>query len=611
MRREIKIYKALPLFLPLLMVLSCSSKQGSDVPSGSVLSTPTVEASAVGTDAVFKWNSIAGADYYRYRLTVDDDSTPRESTLKATSYTVAMSEGNTYTLQVKALPAAASGLKESEWSEAVSVKDSRGPQPGPTPGPSDLIEFPSGEQDGIIRAFPGAEGNGIATTGGRGGKVIHVTNLNDSGEGSLREAIKQSGARTIVFDVAGIIELNSRLEIKNGDVTIAGQTAPGGGICLKNYNFRINCSNVIVRFIRCRMGDEKKTEDDAMNCYGQSGYKNIIIDHCSISWSTDECATFYGVEDFTLQYCIISESLCNSVHDKGAHGYGGIWGGQNAAFHHNLLAHHKSRNPRFDHDFVSALKGPVHFVNNVVYNWGDNSAYGGESKPGTEPKKINMVCNYYKPGPASSKHPARLVNPTTNCKNCDANHPETVVPGKFFIKDNYMYGSELVTSDNWMGVEPDDASKKSSLKATAYQGEYKGVIQTAQDAFESVLRYSGASLSRDSIDARIAGSTAGEGGEVRSGTATCKGSKGSTGGIIDTQSDAGGWPEYTATADQIEKASKDSDGDGIPDYYETLLGLNPNYARDAKDKTLDPQKLYTNMESYLHYLVQDIVNQKH
>lgn len=486
------------------------------------------------------------------------------------------------------------------------------PAPDPPVVEPELVEFPAAEKDGVIRAFPGAEGGGINATGGRGGRVIHVTNLNDSGAGSFRDALSQSGPRTIVFNVAGLIELQSPLEIKLGDVTVAGQTAPGDGICLKNYNFRIKASNVIIRFIRCRMGDEKGTEDDAMNCYGKSGYKNIIIDHCSISWSTDECGTFYGVEDFTLQYCILSESLRNSVHDKGKHGYGGIWGGANAAFHHNLLAHHDSRNPRFDHDYVSALKGPVHFVNNVVYNWGDNSAYGGESATGTAAKQINMVGNYYKPGPASSKHPTRLVNPTTKCGNCNATSPTSVVPGKFHIKDNYMYGSQSVTSDNWLGVEPDDASKKASLKVESYQGEYKGTIQSAEAAFESVLRYAGASLSRDRIDTRIAGNSAGEGGEVRNKTATYNdGGNGSTGGLIDTQSAVGGWPQYTATANQIEKASVDSDADGIPDYYETLLGLNPKSAADAQAKTLDPQKLYTNLESYLHYLVQDIVNQKH
>ena len=616
MKREMNICRgSIAAALSLLAMLSCSRKE-ADTPSGGQLATPSVTASAVGTDAVFSWNKVENANHYRYRI-AEDDGTPAESTTRTTSFTRAMSVGSTYTFQVKAVPLAGSSDKESDWSETVSVTDTRepdpGPGPGPDPGPSSLIEFPASEQDGVIRAFPGAEGGGINATGGRGGKVIHVTNLNDSGPGSLRDAINQNGARTIVFDVAGIIELQSRLEIKRGDVTIAGQTAPGDGICLKNYNFRINASNVIIRFIRCRMGDEKKTEDDAMNCYGNSGYKNVIIDHCSISWSTDECGTFYGVEDFTLQYCIISESLRNSVHDKGKHGYGGIWGGQNAAFHHNLLAHHDSRNPRFDHDYVSELKGPVHFVNNVVYNWGGNSAYGGESKPGTEAKKINMVNNYYKPGPATGSHKARLVNPTTKCSNCDSSHPESVVPGLFYIDGNYMYGSDLVTSDNWMGVEPDDASKKSSLKSLAYQGEYKGAIQNAQDAFESVLKYSGACLSRDRIDVRIAGASGSEGagGEVREGKAECKGSNGSTGGLIDTQADAGGWPEYAATPEQLAIASTDSDADGIPDYYETLLGLNPNYSGDALTRGLDPQKLYTNLESYLHYIVQDIVNQKH
>ena len=598
-----------------LAVLSCSVQPSPETPDVA-LQTPVVKGVSEGTDAVFSWTGVENVNHYRYRLS-ENDIVLRESTTRVTSLRAAMSAGRTYSLQVKSVPTTGSGWKESEWSVAVSVKDSRpdpgpDPGPGPEPGPSDLIEFPEGERDGIIRAFPGAEACGMFTTGGRGGRVIHVTNLNDSGAGSLRDAIGQRGARTIVFDVAGTIALNSRLEIKNGDVTVAGQTAPGDGICLKDYNLRINASNVIIRFIRCRMGDEKKVEDDAMNCYGQSGYKNIIIDHCSISWSTDECGTFYGVEDFTLQYCILSESLRNSIHGKGKHGYGGIWGGQNAAFHHNLLAHHDSRNPRFDHDYVSSLKGPVHFVNNVVYNWGGNSAYGGESVPGSQAKRINMVANYYKPGPASS-HRARLVNPTTKCDNCDKTSPASVVPGKFYINGNYMYGSDAVTADNWSGVEPDDASKKASMKALSYQGEYKGVIQDAQEAFESVLKFSGACLSRDVIDIRIAGGAGlnGSGGEVRLGKAECKGSNGSTGGLIDTQTDAGGWPEYSATAQETAAASVDSDADGIPDYYELLLGLNPRDPGDASAKFLDPQRLYTNLESYLHYLVQGIVNRNH
>ena len=598
----------------IVALLSCMIACGGENTAGSGTETPLVLTAPDGisltevpgqTSLAFKWNAVTGAQSYSYRLlkgsTQDRSGDCAETSVRFDD----LVPGTSYKFDVQAV----AGTRRSTWSSRFEASTAAAEvTPGPVPEPEPIVGgdmydkflIPAAEEDGKVRAFPGAEGGGMYTTGGRDGKIYHVTNLDNSGEGSLRYGIERfERPCVIVFDVAGTIALESRLEIKKGDITIAGQTAPGDGICLKNYNFRINASNVIIRFIRGRMGDEKGTEDDAMNCYANSGLENIIVDHCSMSWSTDECGSFYGIKNFTLQYCILSESLRISVHDKGKHGYGGIWGGENASYHHNLIAHHDSRNPRFDHDYVSTLKGPIHFVNNVVYNWGANSGYGGESGPGTAAKQINMVYNYYKPGPASTPK-TRIVNPTTKCSNCNKTDQYNIVPGLFYVDGNFMYGSEAVTADNWQGVDPDDKTLKDKVKAASYMGSHTGTVHSPADALTSVLAYSGASLSRDRVDTRVTG-------EVRNGNYTYKGSNGSTNGLIDTQSDVGGWPTLTASSEQTAIAATDSDKDGIPDYYETMFGLDKTNPADAAAKTLDKNGRYSNLEMYLHWLVKDIV----
>ena len=435
-------------------------------------------------------------------------------------------------------------------------------------------------------AFSEAQGGGKYATGGRGGVVLHVTSLSDDPQdpGSLRHAINVGGARTIVFDVAGTIQLSSTLNISNGSLTIAGQSAPGDGICIAGYPVVVKASNVIIRFMRFRMGDEHNVEGDALTIVGR---KNIMIDHCSFSWSTDECVSCYGNTDFTLQYCFITESLRNSVHGKGRHGYGGIWGGTNATFHHNLLAHHDSRNPRFDHYYVNqTCFGPIDYVNNVVYNWGGNSTYGGEGVK--QARQINMVNNYYKPGPATSKK-TRLLDPTVSCDYCAKQG--TVVPAKFYLQGNYMYGSEQVTADNWQG----STVQTDAVKALARWTEGLTMLtaeESAEQALETVLAKAGCSLHRDAIDVRIAE-------EVRNGSATCKGSNGSTGGLIDTQADAGSWPDL-----QAGEAQKDTDRDGIPDAWEEAHGLNPLSNADGKAETLVSG--YSNLDVYLNEIVKHL-----
>ena len=589
------------------LLASCGGDKPGPEPEKPVPSTPTglVVHSATENGLSFQWESAQHATSYDWELQQGGAKVQGAVTKNRNVILTGLTKATDYRFGVKAVNE--NGSSSMSWIDARTAGTVDPPKP-PTPEGMAYEEFgiPAQEEDGLARAFPGAEGGGMWVTGGRGGKVIHVKNLNDKGDGSLRAALEKEGVRTIVFDVAGIIELQSPLKVQNGNVTIAGQTAPGDGICLKNFNFRIHASNVIVRFIRCRMGDEKKTEDDAMNLYtGENDLRDVIIDHCSLSWSTDECGTFYGMTNFTLQWCILSESLRNSVHGKGKHGYGGIWGGSNATYHHNLLAHHDSRNPRLDHDYVSTLKSPVNLVNNVIYNWGDNSTYGGESaNDNNDYKKYNVINNYYKPGPATAAGKVRFIDPWTKaCDNCTKKTGSTtIVPGQYYKDGNVMHGDETKTGDNWKGTTASDeviANIKAAAPFAWEEKESKISLHKADLAFTQVLAYAGASLKKDAVDKRV-------GNETKNGNYTYKGSNGSTNGFIDTQADVGGWPAYTATADELAKTT-DTDGDGIPDWFEDKAGLDKASDADGKAKTLDKNGRYTNLEMYLHYLVKDIV----
>jgi hypothetical protein len=384
-------------------------------------------------------------------------------------------------------------------------------------------------------AFPGAEGGGRYTCGGRGGRVIYVTNLNDSGPGSLRHAIVQQGPRTVVFAVDGTIELQSNLVV----------------------------NNVIVRYIRARLGDIHQIEDDAM---GAMNVKNLIIDHCSASWSVDECLSVYKSENITVQWCMVTHSLAQSAHSKGAHGFGGIWGGSNASFHHNLIAHHTSRNPRFASDGF----GPVDFRNNVVYNWGFKSAYGGGRNG-----RINFVSNYYKPGPATQAN-----------KRATFYDPAEDQTTSLFMNNNTMEGNDSVTNNNWLGVGFVHIKKEIAAFDTAPINE-----EHPQVAFEKVIKYAGCSLHRDAYDERIAN-------EVRSGTIDdgyfLRKEKL---GIIDSQEEVGGWPALKSGTPPA-----DSDSDGIPNWWEEQNKLNPQNGADGNEYTFS--KNYTNLEVYLHSILE-------
>jgi hypothetical protein len=437
-------------------------------------------------------------------------------------------------------------------------------------------------------SFPGAEGFGKYTTGGRGGKVFIVTNLNDDGEGSFRKAVTAKGPRIVVFAISGTIHLASPLSIKS-DITVAGQTAPGDGICLADFPVILGGDNIIVRFLRFRMGDKNQkggmvNGNGGDDSFGGTHRKNIIIDHCSMSWSTDEVFSVYGGDSTTLQWNLVSEPLNYSYHfetgdkDYEHHGYGAIWGGRHSSFHHNLFAHCNSRTPRFD-GIRNIPEENCDYRNNVIYDWGHNNVYAGEGG------NYNIVNNYYKYGPSTSESVRyRIANPW--------NKPPSIAFGKWYVDGNYVDGNNRITADNWLGIafEKGADSDITIAKLEKPLPVIPITIQPATDAYESVLKNAGAVFpKRDTLDERIINDV-----------------KNRTGRLIDVQ---GGYPhgttyELTINAWPVLKslpAPKDSDADGMPDEWEKKNGLNSNDASDAAGFKLD--RFYTNIEVYINSLV--------
>ena len=505
--------------------------------------------------------------------------------------------------------------------------------------------------DAAAPAFPGAEGHGRFTTGGRGGKIVHVTNLNDSGEGSLRWAMAQSGPKTIVFDVSGYIDLKSQLDVTS-NTTIAGQTAPEGGITLRYYTLYFGkCDNVIVRFIRSRRSQVKDVNDGADATWGRRR-KNIIIDHCSFSWSIDEVASFYDNRNFTMQWCTIGEGLANPGHSKGAHSYGGIWGGKEASFHHNYLTHIQNRAPRFNgaryewdgwdktkyENTVDAER--VDFRNNVLYNWGNgNGCYGG---PGGG--YINIVNNYYQAGPGT-KNKTRVTEVSVGSSGNSTNEALRGLCSRYYIDGNYVAAASKPENYDWSGVKYDgglttvkgvrympDPNHKFGEKVEYVDIDGKdyvcvqldepidaGIVttQSAQTVYDKVLNFCGASLYRDAVDARYME-------EARTGTVTYHGKEAyvdkngkvypisNTEGILDFINDPNVEENpNTASFPVLTSISRpdnfDTDRDGMPDDWELANGLDPDNADDANLYTVDAKGIYTNVEVYINSLVEDII----
>jgi hypothetical protein len=422
-------------------------------------------------------------------------------------------------------------------------------------------------------AFPTAEGYGRFARGGRGGRVIEVTNLKDSGPGSLRAAVEAEGPRTVVFTVSGLITLESRLAIKNPYLTLAGQTAPGKGICLRKFNMGLaGTHDVIVRFLRVRPGDLSGQTLDGM---GMAGCDHCIIDHCSISWSLDEAFSSRSAKNITLQRTLISEALNVAGHKKyppgTQHGYAASISGLIGSFHHNLLAHCAGRNWSLAGGLNQGGQhtGWLDIRNNVVYNWKHRTTDGGASK-------VNFVNNYYKPGPASTQ--LKVLNP-------ERNNIKGFGPQNYFVAGNVMVG-HYGANQALTGVTRPEPYENFIVPAPFFEAHVR--THTAEEAYRSVMADVGCNRpALDDHDQRILQ-------ETRDGTARHAGSKSGLPGLPDSQQDVGGWEAYP---ELHRDADYDTDHDGMPDDWETRSGLDPKNSADGNtDRDGDG---YTNLEEFL------------
>ena len=422
------------------------------------------------------------------------------------------------------------------------------------------------------RAFPGAEGYGRFAAGGRLGRVIEVTNLNDSGAGSLRDAVESEGPRTVIFRIGGTIQLRSKLVIRNPYLTVAGETAPGGGVCVRGWTFgALGTHDVILRHIRIRVGDES---GETMDGTGFASCDHMIMDHCSISWTIDEGVSSRGAKNITFQRCIVSEALHDANHRKyeagKGHSFAASISGDIGSFHHNLIAHCAGRNWSLAGGFDNSTRfaGRLDIRNNVVFNWVHRTTDGGV-------KQLNFVNNFYLPGPATRVH--HLLKPDTGSLED---------PQQYFVEGNEMEGYPEYASDNWnprsVLVDP-GSMDRIQLRIPFCESYVK--THSARDAYNSVLSDVGANLPElDSVDRRILE-------EVTTRKHHFKGSRTTLPGIIDSQRDVGGWPHLESGT-----AAIDSDRDGMPDVWELEHALDPKSPHDANQYDED---YITNLERYL------------